>query len=142
MEMGLLESRAAGAIFLIFELGYVSGSLLKFCGWCLVPTRVGLAMWIIMKTWMDGRRVLFQAMQRGRLPVSFLVDEIKKDRIIRVPGTAVFMSASADGLPLALLHHLKHNKALHQQVVLLTVRFEEKPHVAADETLSDRGIPR
>lgn len=120
-------------IFLIFELGYVSGSLLKFVDGAWFPLAVGLAMWIIMKTWMDGRRVLFQAMQRGRLPVSFLVDEIKKDRIIRVPGTAVFMSASADGLPLALLHHLKHNKALHHQVVLLTVRFEEKPHVSADE---------
>lgn len=120
-------------IFLIFELGYVSGSLLKFVDGAWFPLAVGLAMWIIMKTWMDGRRVLFQAMQRGRLPVSYLVDEIKKDRIIRVPGTAVFMSASADGLPLALLHHLKHNKALHHQVVLLTVRFEEKPHVAAAE---------
>ena len=47
----------------------------------------------------------------------------------RVPGTAVFMSASADGLPLALLHHLKHNKALHQQVVLLTVRFADVPRI-------------
>ncbi len=121
------------AIFLIFELGYVSGGLLKFFDGAWFPLVIGLSMWIIMKTWMDGRRVLFQAMQRGRLPVSYLVDEIKKDRIIRVPGTAVFMSASADGLPLALLHHLKHNKALHHQVVLLTVRFEEKPHVAAEE---------
>ncbi|MBL9182201.1 MAG: KUP/HAK/KT family potassium transporter [Verrucomicrobiaceae bacterium] len=121
------------AIFLVFELGYVSGGLLKFFDGAWFPLMIGLGMWIIMKTWMDGRRVLFQAMQRGRLPVTFLVDEIKKDRIIRVPGTAVFMSASADGLPLALLHHLKHNKALHHQVVLLTVRFEEKPHVAAEE---------
>jgi KUP system potassium uptake protein len=121
------------AIFLVFELGYVSGGLLKFFDGAWFPLVIGLSMWVVMKTWMDGRRVLFQAMQRGRLPVTFLVDEIKKDRIIRVPGTAVFMSASADGLPLALLHHLKHNKALHHQVVLLTVRFEEKPHVAAEE---------
>ncbi|MBL9180330.1 MAG: KUP/HAK/KT family potassium transporter [Verrucomicrobiaceae bacterium] len=121
------------SIFLIFELGYVSGSLLKFVDGAWFPLVIGLCMWIIMKTWMDGRQVLFQAMLRSRLPVSFLVDEIKKDRIIRVPGTAVFMSASADGLPLALLHHLKHNKALHQQVVLLTVRFEETPHVIEAE---------
>jgi len=121
------------AIFLVFELGYVSGGLLKFFDGAWFPLVIGLSMWIIMKTWMDGRRVLFQAMQRGRLPVSYLVDEIKKERIIRVPGTAVFMSASADGLPLALLHHLKHNKALHHQVVLLTIRFEEKPHVAPED---------
>jgi KUP system potassium uptake protein len=82
-----------------------------------------------MKTWTDGRAILFQALQRGRLPVQFLIDEIKNNRITRVPGTAVFMSATAEGLPLALLHHLKHNKALHQQVVLLTVRFENEPYV-------------
>jgi KUP system potassium uptake protein len=75
-------------------------------------------------------------MQRGRLPVQHLIDEIRKDRIIRVPGAAVFMSASADGLPLALLHHLKHNKALHKQVILLTVRFEDTPYVR-DETRHD-----
>jgi KUP system potassium uptake protein len=120
-------------IFLIPEIGYVSGSLLKFMAGAWFPLVIGLSIWIIMKTWTDGRAILFQAMQRGRLPVQFLVDEIKKDRIIRVPGTAVFMSASADGLPLALLHHLKHNKALHQQVVLLTVRFEDAPYVR-DET--------
>jgi KUP system potassium uptake protein len=120
-------------VFLVFELGYLSGGVLKIPqgGW--FPLAVGGSMWIIMKTWIDGRRILYQAMMRGRLPVEFLVDEIKKDRIIRVPGTAVFMSASAEGLPLALLHHLKHNKALHKQVVLLTVRFEEKPHVADAE---------
>ncbi|MFN0075773.1 MAG: potassium transporter Kup [Prosthecobacter sp.] len=118
-------------IFLIPEIGYVSGSLLKFFAGAWFPLVIGLSIWIIMKTWTDGRAILFQTMQRGRLPVEFLVDEIKKDRIIRVPGTAVFMSASADGLPLALLHHLKHNKALHQQVVLLTVRFEDAPYVEA-----------
>ncbi len=120
-------------IFLLPEIGYVSGSIIKFFHGAWFPLMVGLAMWIIMKTWLDGRRLLYQAMLRGRLPVSFLIDEIKNDRIIRVPGCAVFMSASAEGLPLALLHHLKHNKALHKQVVLLTVRFEEKPHVAATD---------
>ena len=117
-------------IFLIPEIGYVSGSLLKFMAGAWFPLVIGLSIWIIMKTWTDGRAILFQAMQRGRLPVQFLIDEIKKDRIIRVPGAAVFMSASADGLPLALLHHLKHNKALHKQVILLTVRFEETPYVS------------
>ena len=121
------------SIFLIFELGYVSGSLLKFMAGAWFPLVVGLLIWTLMKTWTDGRAILFQAMQRGRLPVQFLIDEIQKDRIIRVPGAAVFMSASADGLPLALLHHLKHNKALHKQVILLTVRFEDTPYIQ-DET--------
>ncbi len=119
-------------VFATIEFGYVAGSLSKFAEGAWFPLAVAAGIWIIMKTWTDGRAVLFQAMQRGRLPVQHLVDEIKKDRIIRVPGTAVFMSASADGLPLALLHHLKHNKALHRQVVLLTVKFEDVPYVDDD----------
>jgi KUP system potassium uptake protein len=119
-------------IFLIPEIGYVSGSLLKFMAGAWFPLVIGLSIWVMMKTWTDGRAILFEAMQRGRLPVQFLIDEIKKGRIIRVPGAAVFMSASAEGLPLALLHHLKHNKALHQQVILLTVRFEETPYVSRE----------
>ena len=116
-------------LFVLIELGYVAGSLVKFVDGAWFPLAVAAVIWLLMKTWTDGRTVLYEAMQRGRLPVKHLVEEIKKDRIIRVPGTAVFMSASADGLPMSLLHHLKHNKALHQQVVLLTVRFEDVPYV-------------
>ncbi len=121
-------------VFTTIELGYVSGSLIKFMQGAWFPLAVAACIWVIMKTWTDGRAILFQAMQRGRLPVAHLIDEIKRDRIIRVPGTAVFMSASADGLPLALLHHLKHNKALHKQVVLLSVKFEDVPYVSGEAT--------
>ncbi|MBP6785750.1 MAG: KUP/HAK/KT family potassium transporter, partial [Verrucomicrobiales bacterium] len=120
-------------IFATIEFGYVAGSMSKFKEGAWFPVVVASGVWIIMKTWTDGRTILFQAMQKGRLPVKHLVDDIKNDRIIRVPGTAVFMSATADGVPLALLHHLKHNKALHQQVVLLTVNFENVPYVPRAE---------
>jgi KUP system potassium uptake protein len=117
------------AVFVLIELGYFGGSIVKFFAGAWFPLAVGGAMWVVMKTWTDGRGALFAAMQRGRLPAEFLIKELRHDKIIRVPGMAVFMSASADGLPLALLHHLKHNKALHKQVVLLTVRFEDSPRV-------------
>ena len=120
-------------VFICIELGYFGGSIVKFLAGAWFPLAVGAAMWVIMKTWTDGRSILFAAMQRGRLPVDHLINELKKDRVIRVPGMAVFMSASADGLPLALLHHLKHNKALHKQVVLLSVRFEDAPFVPQEE---------
>ena len=116
-------------LFAVVELSYVCGSLSKFRDGAWFTLVIAILIWIVMKTWTDGREILRDAMMRGRLPVSYLVDELKHDRIIRVPGTAVFMSASAEGLPLCLLHHLKHNKALHKNVVLLTVRFEEDAKV-------------
>lgn len=115
--------------FMCIEMGYFLGSMAKFFDGAWFPLVIGSFMWIVMKTWTDGRAALYAAMMRGRLPVEHLINEIKKDRIIRVPGAAVFMSASADGLPLALLHHLKHNKALHKQVVLLSVKFADIPRV-------------
>ena len=120
-------------IFGAVELSYVLGSLSKFMDGAWFTLLVAVAMWVVMKTWIDGREILRDAMMRGRLPVSFLIDELKSDRVIRVPGTAVFMSASAEGLPLSLLHHLKHNKALHKHVILLSVRFEEEAKIEASE---------
>ncbi len=120
-------------VFLIPEAGYLAGSLIKFWDGAWFPMVMGSCILVLMKTWSDGRLILRDAMMRGRLPTSFLVDEMKAERIIRVPGTAVFLSASAEGLPLCLLHHLKHNKALHQQVVLLTVKFSESARVDAAE---------
>jgi KUP system potassium uptake protein len=130
---GFWKAAPLVTLFLILEGGYVAGSLSKLADGAWFPMVAAAGIWIIMKTWTDGRAILFQALQRGRLPVQHLIDEIKNDRITRVPGTGVFMSATADGLPLALLHHLKHNKALHQQVVLLTVRFEGEPYVSEEE---------
>jgi KUP system potassium uptake protein len=120
-------------VFLVIELGYVGGSLSKFMDGAWFALAMACLVWLLMKTWTDGRAILFEAMQRGRLPVDFLIAELKNDRIIRVPGTAVFMSATADGLPLALLHHLKHNKALHENVVLLSVKFLDEPKIDKED---------
>ena len=64
------------------------------------------------------------------LPLDALLPDLKNQRIRRVPGTAIYMSGNRSGTPLALLHNLKHNKVVHEQVVLLTVRTEEVPYLA------------
>jgi KUP system potassium uptake protein len=83
-----------------------------------------------MLTWRKGRRVLRTRLSDICLPLDTLLPDLKNQRIGRVPGTAIYMSGSRVGTPLALLHNLRHNKVLHEQVVLLTVRTEEVPYLA------------
>jgi KUP system potassium uptake protein len=122
-------------IFLSMEVGYWLGSLAKLLHGAWIPLVITTVLWTIMKTWRDGRAILVKRVTRQLIPVTHLVDEVKKNKILRVPGIGVFLSSSSDGLPLVLLHHLKHNKVLHQNAVILTVRFEEEPYVKSADRI-------
>ncbi|MEZ0276941.1 MAG: potassium transporter Kup [Roseimicrobium sp.] len=122
-------------IFLSMEIGYWLGSLAKLFHGAWIPLVITALLWAVMKTWRDGRAILVKRVTRQLIPVTHLVDEVKKNKILRVPGIGVFLSSSSDGLPLVLLHHLKHNKVLHQNAVILTVRFEEEPYVQAAQRI-------
>ncbi|MEZ0275678.1 MAG: potassium transporter Kup, partial [Roseimicrobium sp.] len=119
--------------FLLLESTYVAGSLTKLFSGAWMPLLLTIVLWLVMKTWQDGRAILWRIMTRGQLPVEHLLRELENKRIPRVRGTGAFMSGSADGLPLVLLHHLKHNKSLHERVVMLTVQFLEEPHAAKNQ---------
>ncbi|MFZ4764792.1 MAG: potassium transporter Kup [Roseimicrobium sp.] len=120
-------------LLLVIELSYVCGGIFKFFDGAWFTLVVALVAMLIMRTWRDGRAILVKRVTRSLVPVSHLIDSIKSGSIVRVPGIGVFLSSSADGLPLVLLHHLKHNKVLHKTAVLLTVKFEEEPFISADQ---------
>jgi KUP system potassium uptake protein len=120
------------AAFLILEGGYWLGSVAKILHGAWIPLVITTLLWIVMKTWRDGRAILIKRVARSLVPVVHLIEELKREKIHRVRGIGVFLSSSGDGLPLVLLHHLKHNKVLHENAILLTVKFEEAPFVPVE----------
>ena len=83
-----------------------------------------------MLTWRKGRRILRSRLNDLCVPLDALLPDLKNQSIRRVPGTAIYMSGNKAGTPLALLHNLRHNKVLHEHVVLLTVQTEDVPYLA------------
>ena len=115
------------AFFITIDLSFFAANMLKVAhgGW--FPLLVSGCILFLMLTWRKGRRVLRSRLSDICIPLESLLPDLKSNSIRRVPGTAIYMSANKVGTPLALLHNLKHNKVLHEQVVLLTVRTEEVP---------------
>ncbi len=119
------------AFFVGIDLLFFGANMLKILhgGW--FPLLVSAGILFFMLTWRKGRRMLGQRMGEMTLPLTDFLEDCGTKRIQRVPGTAVFMSGNSQGTPLSLLHNLKHNKVLHEQVVILTVITEEAPYIAA-----------
>ncbi|HEX2116719.1 MAG TPA: KUP/HAK/KT family potassium transporter, partial [Alphaproteobacteria bacterium] len=116
-------------VFLFIDLVFLGANLLKIAegGW--FPIAVAVLGIVIMMTWRRGRAAMVAQRERGALPLSTFLEGI---RPARIPGTAIYLSARVDVVPGALLHTLKHFKALHERVVLMTMRTEDVPRVPND----------
>ena len=118
-----------GAFFIAVDTAFFGANILKIAhgGW--FPLLVGGAILYLMLTWRRGRKALAARMQGLTLPLELFCKDLQRQSLQRVKGTAVFMSGNRSGTPLSLLHNLKHNKVLHEQVILLNVRTEERPYL-------------
>jgi KUP system potassium uptake protein len=118
------------ALFLAVDVAFFSANVIKVeeGGW--FPLAVAAVVFTLMTTWKKGREILNSSMRESSLPMDLFLDDIGKRRPQRVPGTAVFMTSDVSGAPPVLLHHLKHNKVLHEKVVLVSVVTEEIPSVS------------
>ncbi|HXZ01545.1 MAG TPA: potassium transporter Kup [Stellaceae bacterium] len=124
--------------FLAVDLAFFAANMLKIeeGGW--FPLVVALAVYIVMSTWRSGRQVLVRERERDALPLETFLATLHPGRPLRVPGTAVFMTGNITIVPNALLHNLKHNKVLHERVVLMTVHTEDIPYVSDEQRLEIR----
>ncbi len=122
--------------FLIIDGAFFAANLLKFKhgGW--VPLTIAFFLFILMTTWNRGREIVQDLLRRGMLPIDLLLADLENRKTVRVPGVAVFMTREPEGAPVVLLHHLKHNKVLHEQVVLLSILSEEVPEIKDAERIT------
>ncbi|HTQ80080.1 MAG TPA: potassium transporter Kup [Thermoanaerobaculia bacterium] len=127
--------------FLTVDLAFFGANVFKVADGGWFPLAVGLAVYSLMSTWQKGREQIASELSRGALPFSEFVAHVKPGSPHRVPGAAIFMSRDPVATPIALLHNLKHNKVLHEKVVLLTVLSDEIPQIPRKERvrLEDLG---
>jgi KUP system potassium uptake protein len=131
---GPAASIAVAGLFILVDLAFVSANMMKVLegGW--VPLVVGAILFFVMSTWRQGRAALARELERDTLPLQRFIAQVHGKP--RVAGTAVYMTSRLDVVPVPLLHNLKHNKVLHQRIVLLHVVTESIPRVARDRRMA------
>jgi len=127
-------------LFLI-DFSFLASNSLKIPDGGWFPLLIGVVVFTLLTTWKRGRALLMERLAEDSMPLDIFIESIDASPPPRVPGTAVFLTSTADRVPHALLHNLKHNKVLHERVLFLTIHTQDFPRVPAAERvrLSDLG---
>jgi KUP system potassium uptake protein len=129
----LLAIIPIGIVFLVMDSTFFLSNAAKLVtgGWIVVA--FATALFIVMKTWMDGRKLFGKKIESFRMAPEVFASSIALDPPAKVAGTAIFLTADPKGIPKALLHNLKHNKVLHEATVVLSVQTVDEPRVDEHE---------
>jgi KUP system potassium uptake protein len=127
----LALSLGVAGLFVVVDLSFVTANLTKVFEGGFVPLVMAAAIFFLMWSWRSGRALMLQKLERDTLPLADFIAQIHDKP--RVPGTAVYLTSRTDVVPVPLLHNLKHNKVIHQRIVLLHVLTDNVPHIAADQ---------
>jgi KUP system potassium uptake protein len=126
----------ATGFFLMIDVAFLSATLLKVADGGWFPLAIGGAVFVLMTTWRRGREVLMAQLRASSVPLERFLKSLFLEPPHRVEGTAVFLTATPDATPHALLHSLKHYRVLHEQNIFLTVEFHDEPWVPEDERIA------
>jgi KUP system potassium uptake protein len=131
---------AATATFLAIDLAFFGSTLLKFFegGW--FPLIVAGVLFLLMLTWMQGRKLMLDRQREQAIALRDFLDAVFASPPVRVEGTAVFLSPDQGNTPAALLHNLKHNKVLHEQNLFVKVRLHEVPWIGFDRRVEIESL--
>ncbi len=120
------------AVFFIVDGSYFAANLTKVPDGGWFPLLVGAMAFLLLTTWAKGRKIMREHMAESAMPIEIFTKSATNSAT-RVPGTAIFMASSSVGVPSALLHNIKHNKIIHERVVILTVNIEDVPYVEPED---------
>ena len=121
-------------IFITVDVIFLTSGLAKLFEGAWFPIVVGLLIFTVLTTWAKGRQLMRDRLAEAALPIPVFIKSAAAS-VHRVRGTAVFLSTSADTVPAALLHNLKHNQVLHSRILILNVKVEEIPHVPEEKRI-------
>jgi len=128
-----IVSGIVALLFLAIDLAFFAANSVKIPDGGWFPLVVGAVVFLMLSTWKQGRELLLEKLQEEAMPRAEFLAHIAENPPPRVPGTAVFMTSNRKGMPMALLNNLKHNKVLHENVVLMTVLTEPVPRVLSEK---------
>ena len=129
----LLASVVIG-LFFVVDSAYFASNITKIPDGGWFPLLVAAVSFTVLTTWAKGRQLMRQRLSEAALPLTVFIKSVATS-VHRVRGTSVFLATSAETVPAALLHNLKHNQVLHSRVLVLNVKVEEVPHVSIDKRL-------
>ncbi|MDP1521995.1 MAG: potassium transporter Kup [Methylotenera sp.] len=136
-----LRTGALVAMFLTVDVAFFSANVLKIPDGGWVPLVIGIVIFTLMLTWKTGRAMVYTRLKNEAMELDPFIEAIGAHPPTRVPGTAIFMTPNPDGVPHAMLHNLKHNKVLHERMVILTVKFLDYPHTLDEERVKLEILP-
>ena len=128
------------SFFLSLDLAFFSANAMKILDGGWFPLMAGFLLFTLLTTWKRGRQILFERLSADSLPLEGFVKSLEAYPPTRVPGTAIFMTSTSEGVPHALLHNLKHNKILHERVVFLNIFTEDIPFVPDIDRIQVRQL--
>jgi KUP system potassium uptake protein len=137
----LWRTAAVAGVFLVVDLAFATANLAKIRqgGW--VPLAIAAGLFLLMTTWNRGTSLLNRWLSRATMPLETFLADLQHLKPPRVPGTAVFLTTHIDGAPPVLQPHLRHNKALQEEVILLAITIGEVPEVAERKRVTIEALP-
>jgi len=136
-----IKTLAVVMLFLIVDLIFFGANIIKIFDGGWFPVLIGLILIFLMSTWKKGRSLLFYKLKYESMSIDVFLKSMKTQLKNRVKGTAVFLTPNPEGVPHSLLHNLKHNKIVHKNVVLLSIRFKNYPHATNQNFIEFEKLP-